>query len=289
MKPMLFHSADPKQMADFIADDNWVIQQKVDGMRCMVRIDEWGSIQFLTRDGRELKSAAAKLHFVKLRQSFAGLAFDIGRDRGELVMDAELMTDQGLLVAFDLPIYRRDGSSVSDPQFAQIVRWQELVSLTGQYQLPFVRPVSTGLSTADKLALVQWVETQGGEGLIAKRVDSPYEPGARVKHSLKLKFTQTADVIVMDVSRGESKHSKRGGDKLNYIVGCYDGEKYVEVASVSAIGKAEVMTGDIIEVEYLYVGAGGRLVQPRMVRPRPDKQPWETDIAQLKLYSKEVR
>lgn len=288
MKPMLFHSASMADMAGYMTDDDWVLQQKVDGMRCMVRISHGDGIEFLTRDGRPLKSAAAKLHFDKLRATFTELQSEMVLGQG-MIIDGELMTDQGILVVFDLPFYNSPNGDGIGPSTSQIERWRALSHLVIDRSFPFVRLVSTAYSSADKLALVQWLEATGAEGLIAKRTDSPYEPGQRVKHSLKLKFTATADVIVMDVDRGESKHSIRGGDKLNYVVGCWDGEHYIEVATVSRIGKAEVMKGDIIEVEYLYQGAGHRLVQPRMVRPRPDKQPWETHIDQLKVYSKEVR
>lgn len=293
MKPMLFHSADPATIAGFVSDDDWILQQKVDGMRCVVHITKW-EVRFLTRDGRELKSAAAKLHFQKLRDAFKQSIQTYAMwDGDEMILDGELMTDQGLLILFDAPLlrYGSTGSPQATPEDAQLVRWSSLVDLVTNYPIPFVRLVSTAQSTLEKLELAQWIESEGAEGVIAKRVDSPYDPGARVKHSLKLKFTQTADVIVSGKNVGESKKSIRGGDKLNYELAVIEPEtgRHRVVGFCSSIGKADVEIGSVIEVEYLYVGAGGKLTQPRMVRPRPDKWAGECTTAQLKFYSKAVR
>lgn len=309
MKPMLFHSADPATIAEFVGDDNWLLQQKVDGMRCMIRMTNLINletnthepmIEFLTRDGRPLKSAAAKLHFQKLTEAFMdAFAEDIQRQwLNELIIDGELMTDQGILVVFDVLAINIAGSPRITTEDAQLARWSSLVDLVSNRSIPFVRLVSTAQSTQEKLELAQWVEAEGGEGLIAKRVDSPYEPGARVKHSLKLKYTQTADVVVTGKNVGESKKSIRGGEKLNYELGAYFSNDWsnpdlepvmLPLGYCSSIGKADVEVGDVIEVEYLYVGAGGKLTQPRMVRARPDKTAVECTTEQLKFYSKAVR
>lgn len=88
----------------------------------------------------------------------------------------------------------------------------------------------------------------------------------------KWKPTLTADLIVHDVTEGEGKY-------LGYIgalvCGLADG---TIVANVSGMGDADRVRfsdhppiGRVVEVEYQYVGAGGRLRHPRFKRLRDDK------------------
>ena len=296
--PQLFQSADVHDIQSYIDDPAWALEQKVDGMRCLTVLKN-DSVEFFTRGGRPLKSSAAKQHFEAVRHAFDCVQESIdahGGDNFEIVLDAELMTDTGTLVLLDMPYFRVFDFLIT-PVHTFSWRRLNLAVVFGSLSTDNVKLVQHAATYGDKLDLYRRVLHAGGEGLMAKRLDSPYLEGERVSHSFKLKFTETADVIITGKNSGESKHSKRGGDKINYEFGVYAPDPDADegfpwtvqhVGNCSGIGKADAEVGDVIEVEYLYVGAGGRLVQPRMIGLRPDKAPRECTSAQLKHYSKEV-
>jgi len=57
------------------------------------------------------------------------------------------------------------------------------------------------------------------EGIVAKRLGSPYRPGKRTKEWLKIKVTHEADVVVGGWSRGEGTRADSFGALL---VGAYE-------------------------------------------------------------------
>lgn len=288
-EPQLFNSGDPKQWRSFLDDPAWAFEQKVDGMRCMTRVTA-GSIEFFTRGGRPLRSAAAKLHFDDLTQRLAPLQRRLvreGREGDQLVLDAELLTDTGELVLLDLPYAMTTWVRVI-PARQLVERRIALESVAEAIGHEATRPVAHAPTYDEKLALFTRVRDDHLEGVIAKRLDSPYLPGQRVSHSIKLKLTSTADVVVTGKNVGESRHSKRGGDKINYEFSVYVDGELRHIGNCSGIGKANAAVGDVIEVEYLYVGAGGKLTQPRMLRLRDDRQPHECTSEQFRVYSKRV-
>lgn len=297
--PQLFHSASVADLDKFVQDQEWVLEQKVDGMRCLTVITGAG-IEFFTRGGRELKSSAAKLHFEAVRTALAPLQTHALEYNAEMVFDGELVTDSGILVLLDLPYFRARGVEYVLPQVDEL--WKRRDAMRGLwrnyvgYGNKTVTIVAQSNTISAKQALVDDVIEKNLEGFIAKRADSFYDEGQRVKHSLKIKLTQTADVVIMAKNSGESKHSIRGGDKINYEFGVYvpdpDAEsfqwKLTHIGNCSGIGKEDLDPGEVAEVEYLYAGAGGKLVQPRLVKGRGDKDPLDCTIDQLKYVNKDV-
>lgn len=285
-EPQLFNSGDPDDWRRYVESPDWALEQKVDGMRCMTRVTP-GGIEFFTRGGRPLRSSAAKLHFDDLAERLARLQARMDRADDQLVLDAELITDTGELVLLDLPYAMTSWVRVIPARQLpeRRVALESVASLIGNAA---TRPVAHARSYDEKLALFLEVRDANLEGVIAKRLDSTYLPGQRVSHSLKLKLTSTADVVVTGKNVGESRHSKRGGDKINFEFSVYDGNALRHVGNCSGIGKANAEVGDVIEVEYLYVGAGGKLTQPRMLRLRTDRTPQECTTAQFSVYSKRI-
>lgn len=295
--PQLFHEVEVSEIQRFIDDPEWVLEQKVDGMRCMTVVDESG-VTFYTRGGKLLNSSAAKLHFDAIRDEFDNLLRFVRTQHSEVVLDGELVTESGQLVLLDMPYSTLLAHRAlpehrfEDRRDAMMRLWRERLTMSRK-----VVPVLHAATAPRKAQLVATVARQNLEGCIAKRLDSEYTEGKRVKHSLKLKFTSTADVVITGKNVGESKHSIRGGDKINYTFGVYapdetadEGYPWViqHMGTCSGIGKESVEVGDVIEVEYLYVGAGGKLTQPRMVKPRPDKPAAECTLDQFSAYSKAV-
>ena len=72
----------------------------------------------------------------------------------------------------------------------------------------------------------------GNEGLMIKKLDAPYKPGARVGFMVKLKPTQeNLDLAIIGAEWGDGKRSKW---LSSYTLACIDGEgRFLEVGKVS--------------------------------------------------------
>lgn len=73
---------------------------------------------------------------------------------------------------------------------------------------------------------------KGLEGIVAKKMDSPYRSGGRSSEWLKVKNVQSADCIVVGYTRGEGNRKDRFGALL---LGLYDGENLVYVGRVGTV------------------------------------------------------
>jgi ATP-dependent DNA ligase len=269
-----------------IADSNVAMEQKVDGTRSLVVVRSNGGdevrVQFLGRGGTALTHAAAKVHF----PTIAEVLIPNFTLEGEAVLDGEILFDQGRYVIFDLPYLRIKDTEMVRPTDAYRTRRQFLGPLTGFMNPEVVSANRTEWTEEGKRALFESARLNGSEGVMLKDLDSPYEPGKRAKHSRKVKFVKTADVVVTGSTRGRNEAGRETGA---FSFAAYDGTGSLKsLGSCSAIGKPQVEVGDVIEVAYLYRALTGGLVQPRMLKVRTDKRPEDCTLDQFPLYSKEV-
>lgn len=282
-----FHHAEVTDLAKLAAMPTVVFEQKLDGSRALVIINA-GSITFNTQGARALTHSAASQHFGEIRKSLEQLQAAIvgGSENDEIVLDGELMIDTGHLYLFDCPSMILAGVTTvtTETEFAQ--RRLVLESLAGFFGHR-VHVVEQAKTEAEKLDLAERVFTNVGEGIMAKDVRAKFEPGKRIKSQLKVKFCRTADVVVL-ARDTEASPGLKGGTKLNAKFGVWDEGKFTEIGNCSMIGKDDAQVGDVIEVEFLYMGAGGRLVQPRMKRTRDDKSATECTFDQFETYSKAI-
>lgn len=268
--PMLAASAEPTQLKMYIEDDKWVIEQKLDGHRILL-VDPQENMPptAITRNGN--------LYSKGIPTAVRNFRFP-AQGAHPWVLDGELV--DGTYWVFDLLSIPTDGSFGQQPLH---VRRAGLEALLANVPHPF-KLVPQAKAVDEKIRLAEIAIEQNFEGLMLKHRDSKNEPGRRSSTTLKLKFTATADVIVMDV-RDDGKDSVR--------LGLFDPalDKVVEVGRSSLIGKEKkgaIVVGEVLEVKYLYVGAGGRLYQPTILHKRPDKVLSECTPDQLKPVNKEV-
>jgi ATP-dependent DNA ligase len=274
---MTFMEADLGNVDVLVEPEHVVVEQKLDGTRTLVVITESG-VRFLSRNGGPLKHAAAAAHFGHLRPTFASL---LGSgDRGTIVLDGEIITETGELWLFDCPNATSNGTEIVCPSKPLRHRRAALVAfgrvLTALNDRVRVVPQATTLRS--KTELLRAVESCGGEGVMIKHRDSPYNAGARVAHSMKVKFVKTADVVVLDRDTGGRKNAE---------LAVYVGSALLRVGNCSMIGKPDVQPGDVIEVAYLY-WTGEKLYQPRMMKIRDDKTAADCTLGQLPAYSRKV-
>jgi len=182
-QPMLASSSAPRQLIGW-----WVLEPKFDGWRVIVAID--GDVRAWTRRGHDLTERLPEL---------AGLTDAV---HAPVVLDGELVAGQGrasdfygvlprvaarnrsaplTFVAFDMLAY--DGPVIDQP-YRQRRALLHGLALNGDAWC--TAPVLNGSAT-DVLAACTEHDL---EGIVAKRVDSPYRPGERSPDWLKLKTAE---------------------------------------------------------------------------------------------------
>ncbi len=72
---------------------------------------------------------------------------------------------------------------------------------------------------------------KGNEGVMFKKLDAPYKPGARVGYMVKMKpLLETLDLVIVGAEWGEGKRS----DWItSYVLACKDGDRFLEIGRVS--------------------------------------------------------
>jgi len=114
-----------------------------------------------------------------------------------------------------------EGRSYLDEPYAR--RWEALERVTGGRWLAERTVVS---SAADGEAFKARAIAAGHEGVMAKDLKSPYEPGGRGKRWFKLKAALTVDCVIVAADRGSGR---RVGWLSNYHLAVVDGLGWAEV------------------------------------------------------------
>ena len=207
----------------------WIYEVKWDGMRVIADVAPDG-VHAWTSNGRdatvafpELASLGGALAPVEATLDGELVALDgrgkpsFGRlqQRMHVASPAEARRRAGEvpveLVVFDL--LQLGGRDVVE------LPWRDRRRLLDQ--LADDLPPGSGVAQVfdDGPALVAVCEERGLEGVIAKRVDSPYVPGARTRSWIKVKVRRHDEMVVGGWSEGEGNRSGRLGSLL---VGFHD-------------------------------------------------------------------
>ena len=261
MRGMKYESSDPTEVDRYISDPAWVMEQKMDGIRCIVRTDQNGRAAFFSHTGEPLKSGSK--HFAAIARDVACLI--------NCTVDGELLAD-GTLWLFDI----LEAVGADTQLLAQSERRNLLNIIGAGVAGGTVRVVPDATTTEAKQALWDSVLAQGAEGVVVKRAAARYETGSkhtRTANVRKIKVTRTIDCVI--IGRNSDGHN-------NATLGLLDGDTMVTVGRCSMNGKTPSQVGDVIEVTFLGLYAGNQtLTQPRMMRARPDKNASECSIDQL--------
>jgi bifunctional non-homologous end joining protein LigD len=138
-------------------------------------------------------------------------------------------------VLFDL-LYL-DGHSLMDEPYTERRRRLEELELDGDHwQTP-------GYSVGNGAALLKATAEKGLEGLVAKRLDSRYEPGKRSGAWLKIKNKASQELVIGGWVPGEGRRRNRIGALL---VGYYEGGK-LRYAGKVGTGFTEATLRDLAE------------------------------------------
>jgi ATP-dependent DNA ligase len=256
MKAMLATSfADGLTSFAMMNSQFWVMEPKYDGIRALAHIDN-GRVDWRNRNDEPLTKPVP----TRATNILSSLP-------GQLILDGEVVDGKdGKYVIFDLPYFGGDLTRSHMKNRRAILT--EVAGIINSPSIPLARQERIG-STMDIEG-----RSNGWEGLIYRHELGIYLPGKRSKDLLKLKFTKDIDCVVSEVGRD---------GKRNAVLALRDGNRFVEIGQCSLLGKVaneDLKIGSVLEVRYLYAHKG-RLVQPRMLRERHDKDPLDCTIDQL--------
>ncbi len=139
--------------------------------------------------------------------------------------------------AFVFDVMYRDGSDLTQlPYERRFAIAQELLQKSDTLvPAPLMKTDSAEVLTKELLDNI----SRGLEGVVAKRLDSPYQAGARNFNWVKLKrntsgqLTDTIDVVLLGYYQGKGKRAEFGAGAL--LAGVYDSDKD-EFVTISKLG-----------------------------------------------------
>lgn len=258
-----FVPVDPSRLEQLLASETYAAEPKLDGIRA-VAVVENGSATLLNRRGVALSAGG--------RETRQRIQRELERTlpTGRFVLDGELMPD-GSYWLFD--IIEAGSLVTSSTKFAERrMVLVQLAGLAGWNATDLVNVVDHAVTEDEKRELLEMTAATGREGIMLKRLDRAYFHG-RSKDGFKVKHVKDIDLVVTAVNF-------EGRDNAVLSLRTDDGT-LIEVGRASTIGKGDVNIGDVVEVRFLYLGANGRLYQPRIMRVRDDKLANECTIDQL--------
>jgi ATP-dependent DNA ligase len=268
MKPMLARPLELRLADNYINDDLWVAQQKLDGDRILILV-QGGRVQALNREGEARRNRVPRKVLDQF-QSFTSLP-------GTWCFDGELMTS-GELWLFDLPT-AADKVTPEHPFDFRYAVLERFMAGGNWPTDPCVRLLPVAHTTAAKRALFSELQERGAEGLVFRHREGRYRQGKRSDLMLKAKFTFTVDAVV---------HEVRADGRNNCSYRLFDNGTWVPAGSCSLEGRPDVRPGDVIEVRALYASTEGLLYQPVMLRIRTDKSPNECTVDQLRFTDRTI-
>src|SRR4051794_15636261 len=224
LQPMLARSGDlPTD------DGGWAYEVKWDGVRALAAV-EGGRLRLTSRNlnditprypelrelGRALGSREALLDGEVVAFGGDGRpSFQRLQTRMHVTGDAQvrrlMRTDPVVYVLFDV-LHLDGGSLLAEPYEERRARLLELGLNGPHWQTPAHR-------VGDGAALLAASRAQGLEGIVAKRLGSPYVPGRRTPAWVKVKNVRSTEAVVGGWLPGEGGRSGRLGA---LVVGFYD-------------------------------------------------------------------
>jgi bifunctional non-homologous end joining protein LigD len=210
-------------------DDRWLFEPKWDGVRALAVCEQ--ETMLVSRTRKNITATYPELH--RLHEQLVALdavvdgevvTFDKGRPsfeklqsrinlQGIDVIERAMKSIPVSFIVFDL-LYLDGRSLVGEPVERRREMLEDLVVPNNRVQ------VSQAV-VGEGLALSEAARAQNLEGIVAKKLGSPYRVGKRTREWLKIKITYDADVVIGGWSPGEGNRTSSFGALL---AGVFDDE-----------------------------------------------------------------
>lgn len=259
--PQLLNAVDEDLANRLINDDDWIMQEKMDGTRLMNKRGA-GAVTGSNRKGLVVAMSTV---------IEAGL---LAPACESFVVDGEAIGD--VYWAFDL--LEAEGADCRGA--GALARWFQLKSLLGgsEEETGAVRVVETYVTAGEKRKAFECLRAAKAEGVVFKRKDSSSAPGRPNSggDQVKFKFKEAATCVVLACNDG--KRSVQIGLMTSNDDMC---SEHRNVGNVTIPANFDIPSpGSLIEVEYLYAFPEGSLYQPVYKGLRADKERADWDGTQ---------
>jgi hypothetical protein len=274
MRPMKLTDvgSDRATVQRYIEDDDYVMQQKLDGARMLVVYTDGQPILF-TNDGvNSIKFAAAVQKLSALTVQLTEDFMELGIDK--VILDGELIIETGVYHVWDVThlvvdyrLEKHDLESDYNPnrvdgqedwEWRDSVLRDELEALAHD----LVQFSETARTRSDKEYLWARINSTNVEGAVSKLRSSVYEEGTRTKDWVKHKLVKTADVVVTKVDRT----FKADGKTLSH-------------------GKAELAVSiNPLNDPQPYVNAKGKRIEPWVYHALPESKRKAFELSMRSSY-----
>jgi len=257
--PMLLNPIECTEAYAYLANTDWLMQQKHDGERRMVMKSRIGDVETIYGINR-------KGNMVDIPMTIHKAVNEL--DCESCLLDGEIIGD--VLHVFDLLEW--NGYDMrKEPCVARYYALEDRMELDGKH----LRRCETATSENQKKKLFPLLRKHGAEGAVFKRKDSQYKAGRPNSggDALKCKFWESATFLVKSVNA-----------KRSISVVLNDGTKWVDVGNCTIPPNHNVPSeGKIVEIRYLYAYAEGSIYQPVYLGERNDIDAEECTLKQLKI------
>lgn len=248
--PQLLNVIGNEQLESYLSDNNYGAQEKYDGKRILIDINENGS------NGINRKGLSVEIP--------EEIAFSLKSLLGKII-DGELVGTT--YYVFDL--LRDDNKEIKTLPYRKRYSKLENINFKGNVILA---PLAIG--EKQKRELYDSLKKSEKEGIVFKDLNAPYKAGrpATGGSQFKHKFWESCSAIVSKINQ-----------KRSVALQLYDGGKLIDVGNVTIPPNKEIPNvGDVVEIKYLYAYRGGSLYQPQYLNVRDDIDRIECKTSQLK-------
>jgi bifunctional non-homologous end joining protein LigD len=254
--PQLLNPIDEAEMNRLLTNPGYVMQQKFDGRRMLVRKQE------------------EQIHGINKKGLLIGLPETVFKEvcllPGNFILDGESVGDR--FYVFDLLV--DNGRDMRPSPYK--VRLSALIDLLAHAHHHVLHFAKTAFTAKEKAEMLAELKADEKEGVVFKKLNAAYEPdrpnsgGPQLKH----KFYATASCVVARINAQRSVEVRLLGDDGWMVCG------NVTIPPnhiIPAVGK-------VIEVRYLYaIRQSNALHQPVYLGPRSDVDQEECLLTQLKF------
>jgi hypothetical protein len=319
------HARLPKGMAgqDLFADPRWWAEPKEDGHRLQLHVDGMGRVTHAYSTLGHDVLGSPGLAFLRAAHLRPFAAVPLGCPvalcvEGELVLPRGTSSDVGSARAGDgaglvLRLFEvlgwQGASFVDDARVTYEARRRALTSLgvwLAAQEVGGIEVLPIARTEAEKRRLLTDTVAGGGEGVLLKRLDAPYEAGKRRLHWIKWKSVDTWDAVIVDAAarptRWRVRPGKWGRDGVFYAdgretetwkagyanlrYGFYDGGRLRVAGTLGHSGppaELAALVGRVAEIKGYGVYATGAIRHPGLVRFRDDKRAEDCTLADALL------
>lgn len=270
-QPQLLNDIDRDAAKALIQDDDWVMEEKMDGKRIAVAISA-SDVRISNKSARACSIPPPIVTAIQSLTSveYAGPVLYVEAE-GELVGDTYHVFDIFVIDGADL---RHLPYETRAAHYAKLIRRNKAMSSS---VFDTIEAVETFYGTPAKRAAFERIEGRNGEGVVFKRRDMVYTPGRPNSGgpALKFKFKESSTAICL----GDSNEGKRS-IRLGLLS---SNGAMVNVGKVTVPPNQPVPPqNSLVEIQYLYKYEDGALFQPVLLGIRDDQNRENCTLAQVR-------